>query len=101
VLDVILGFYKSTRMVLNYNGILLYPPGNKHMKNCANGTQLSMFVVSQTEYFIDGEEIVLIKTIDREDGDLFPDQSNTDIILQLQLTCESGTNMPLELWNKR
>jgi hypothetical protein len=48
-----------------------------------------------------GGEIVLNKEIDREDSDLFPDQSNTDIILHLKLSCESGMNMVHEVWNTR
>jgi hypothetical protein len=54
-----------------------------------------------TDYFTVGGEIVLNKEIDREDADLFPDQSNTDIVLHLKLSCESGTNMAHELWNIR
>ncbi|XP_033610358.1 uncharacterized protein LOC111871971 isoform X2 [Cryptotermes secundus] len=53
------------------------------------------------DYFTFGREIVLHKEIDREDADLFPDQSYTDIVLQLKLSCESGMNMAHELWNIR
>jgi len=41
------------------------------------------------DYFTDGGEIVINTAIDRDDKELFPDQSNTNIILHLELSCES------------
>jgi hypothetical protein len=60
-----------------------------------------MFVVSCTDYFISGKEVVLNKAIDREDKELFPDQSNTDIILHLELNCESDVPTAYKFWDKR
>jgi hypothetical protein len=60
-----------------------------------------VFVVSCTDYFIDGEAVVLKKPIDREDTDLFPDQSNTYIIVHLELSCESDENTTYKFWDKR
>jgi hypothetical protein len=60
-----------------------------------------VFVVSCTDYFIDGTEVVLNKSIDREDKELFPDQSNTYIILHLELSCESDEKIIYKLWDKR
>jgi len=60
-----------------------------------------VFVVSCTEYFIDGREVVLAKKIDREDTELFPDQSNTYIILHLELSCESNETTIYKFWDKR
>ena len=60
-----------------------------------------MFVVSCTEYFRDGEEVVLNKKIDREDTELFPDQSNTHIILRLNVSCESDGYTTYKFWDKR
>jgi hypothetical protein len=56
-----------------------------------------------SDYFTDGQEVTLNKTIDREDGDLFPDQTSTDIILHLEVNCESDAvrNMSPDLWNIR
>jgi hypothetical protein len=60
-----------------------------------------VFVVSCTDYFIDGGVVVLNKPIDREDTDLFPDQSNTYIILYLEQSCESDENTAYKFWDKR
>ena len=60
-----------------------------------------MFVVSCTDYFIDGGDVVLNKSINREDKELFPDQSNTYIILHLELSCESDEKTIYKFWNKR
>jgi hypothetical protein len=53
------------------------------------------YVCCFSEYFIIGEEVILNNVIDREDVDLFPDQSNTDIILQLEVNCESDTGISM------
>jgi len=60
-----------------------------------------VFVVSCTDYFIDGTKVVLNKPINREDKELFPDQSNTYIILHLELSCESDAKTIYKLWDKR
>ena len=60
-----------------------------------------MFVVSCTDYFTDGGAVVLNKTIDREDTELFPDQSNTYIILHLELSCERDEKTIYKFWDKR
>jgi hypothetical protein len=60
-----------------------------------------VFVASCTGYFIDGTEVVLNKAIDRENKELFPDQSNTYIILHLKLKCESDVKTTDKFWDKR
>jgi hypothetical protein len=60
-----------------------------------------VFVVSCTDYFIAGAQVVLNKSIDREDTDLFPDQSNTYIILHLEVSCGSDEETIYEFWDKR
>jgi hypothetical protein len=60
-----------------------------------------VFVVSCTDYFTVGSEVILSKTIDREDKELFPDQSNTDIILHLDLNCKSNVKSTYKFWDDR
>jgi len=60
-----------------------------------------VFVVSCTDYFTDGGEVILNTPIDREDTELFPDQSNTYIILHLELSCESYEKTIYKFWDKR
>jgi hypothetical protein len=60
-----------------------------------------VFVVSCTEYFREGEVVALTKSIDREDTDLFPDQSNTYIILHLELSCETDKKTIYKFWDER
>lgn len=52
-------------------------------------------------YFIDGTEVVLNKAIDRENKELFPDQSSTYIILHLELKCENDVKTTDKFWDKR
>jgi hypothetical protein len=61
------------------------------------------YVISETAFFTVGEEVILNNVIDREDLDLFPDQSNTDIILHLQVKCEGdiGISVSSDPWNVR
>jgi hypothetical protein len=59
-----------------------------------------VFVVSCTDYFSDDKDIVLNKSIHREDG-LFPDPLNPYIILHLALSCEDDEQTIYKLWNKR
>jgi hypothetical protein len=60
-----------------------------------------VFVVSCTEYFSAGSEVALTKSIDREDKELFPDQSNTYIILHVNVSCESDEKTIYKFWDKR
>lgn len=60
-----------------------------------------MFVVSCTDYFTDGGVVELITSIDRDDTELFPDQSNTYIILHVELSCESDEKAIYKFWDKR
>ncbi|XP_021934572.1 uncharacterized protein LOC110837076 isoform X2 [Zootermopsis nevadensis] len=71
-----------------------------------NGCQCTLESVipeKAREYFTVGEEVILNNVIDREDENLFPDQSNTDIILHLEVNCESSTGIKTlsDLWNIR
>jgi hypothetical protein len=60
-----------------------------------------VFVISCTDYFTAGGRIELNKKIDREDTELFPDQSNTYIILHLELRCEDNVKTTYKFWDRR
>jgi len=60
-----------------------------------------VFVVSCTDYFRAGGVVALNKSIDREDEELFPDQSNTYIILHLKASCEIDDKTIHKFWDKR